>query len=472
MYMIGIALGTGLALLFFLSRREEGNLLRKVSVFLYKKGCIHRIPLLNAHHVQQDLESLYPGQSSLLLQGDYYIQKLQLLLLVLCVGTLLGVMVHVKASVEGSLTGAGELLRPFPGQGERRVKLRAWLEGEKLGELTVTVSERMMTWQEARKLYGEFWEAWKTETLGDNPSWQEVFMPLMPVEELEGYPFTTSWQSSDYEVLGRSGAVRAAQSAVPVTLIVESRYQDFCWEEELELLVVPRPVGEAEALAEQALEAYGLVEECTSHRDRIPLPEKLKEGRLVWREVREDHSLLLMLMTVITAAAVFLLKDRDLHRQVLRRREQMKESYPAVLNKFILYLGAGMTIRGAFQKIAQDYHTRHRGEAQPLYEEMLYACNRLQAGVSEGQTYELWGARTGLPDCARLSTMLTQNLKKGNAALLTRLGEEGDRALQEDLNLRRKKGEEAGTKLLAPMILMMAIVMVLVMVPAFQGFGL
>ena len=169
---------------------------------------------------------------------------------------------------------------------------------------------------------------------------------------------------------------------------------------------------------------------------------------------------------------MFLFQDRDLHRQVLKRREKMKENYPVVLNKFILYLGAGMTIRGTFQKIALDYRSRQGEEPQPLYEEMLYACNQLQAGISESRTYELWAARTGLQDCARLSTMLTQNLKKGNAALLTRLREEGDKALQEDLNLRRKKGEEAGTRLLVPMIMMMAIVMVLVMVPAFQGFGL
>lgn len=88
-------------------------------MYLYKKGCIHKVPMLNAHHVQRDLESLHPGQSGLLLQGDYYIRKLQLLLLVLCAGTLLGVMAHAKADREGSLTGAGELLRPLPGQGEK-----------------------------------------------------------------------------------------------------------------------------------------------------------------------------------------------------------------------------------------------------------------------------------------------------------------------------------------------------------------
>lgn len=472
MYLIGAAVGVSLVLLVCLSRQEEGNLLKRISVYLYKKGCIHRVPLLNAHHVQRDLESLHPGQSGLLLQGEYYIRKLQLLLLVLCVGTLLGVLAHVRSDMEGSLTDEGALLRPLMGQGEKQVKLRTWLEGEELGDLTVTVPERMLTRQEAQKLYEEFWETWKREALGENPSWQEVYVPLALMEELEGYPFTVHWRSSDYEALGRSGVVHAGQTAIPVTLTVESSYRDFSWQEELELVVVPCPMEDAGLLVEQVLDAYYLAEETAASQDRVPLPEKLEEGSLAWREVKEDYSLLLMLMTAVTAAAVFLFQDRDLHQQVLHQREKMKENYPVVLNKFILYLGAGMTIRGAFQKIALDYHNRHRGEPQPLYEEMLYACNRLQAGISESQTYELWAARTGLQDCARLSTMLVQNLKKGNAALLTRLREEGDKALQEDLNLRRKKGEEAGTRLLVPMIMMMAIVMVLVMVPAFQSFGL
>lgn len=472
MYLIGLVIGTGFVLLACLSRREEGNLLRKISVYLYKKGCIHKNPLLNAHHVQKDLESLHPGQSGLLLQGEYYMQKIRLLLLVLGVGTLLGVAAQAGADLEGSLTYCGELMRPSPGEGEQQVKLRAWLEGEKLGDITVTVPERRLDRQEAQELYERFWEAWEREALGDNPSWDQVSLSLTLVEELEGYPFVVSWKSSDYEVLGRNGTIHAAQMPVPVTLTVESRYLEDCWQEELELLVVSRPLEGMELLTAQALDAYHQAEQAVPNRDRVPLPEKLGQSKLSWQEVKENHSLVLMLMTAVTAAGVFLLQDRDLHRKVLKRRERMKENYPVVVNKFILYLGAGMPIRRAFQKIALDYSRGQWREPQPLYEEMLLACNRLQAGISESRVYEMWAARTGLQDCARLSTMLVQNLKKGNAALLIRMKEEGDRALQDDLNLRRKKGEEAGTRLLAPMVMIMAIVMVLVMIPAFQSFGI
>lgn len=472
MLLIGIAVMLGFVLLGCMSRRETGSLPDRMAVYLYKKGCIYRIPFLNAHSVQRDLESLHPGQSGMLLQGGYYQRKIRMALLVLGVGTLLGVLVRVKTAMGGTLTAQGELMRPGPGSGGRQVELRTWLESGESGQLTVSVPERRLTQQEAQELYQEFWEELKREALGDNPSWQQVAFPLTLAEELEGYPFAVSWRSSDCERIGTGGTVHNPAEPTAVTLTAEIRYLDYLWKEELEVLVIPRYLEGAELLEAQVREAYCLAEEEAAVLDRISLPSSLGGKRLFWKEIREDYSLVLMLMTICTASAIFLLQDRDLHQQVLRRRERMKGSYPVVLNKFTLYLGAGMTIRGAFQKIALDYHRRRKKEQdQPLYEEMLYACNQLQAGISEGRAYELWAARTGLQDCARLSAMLVQNLKKGNAALLSRLREEGDKALQEDLNLRRKKGEEAGTRLLVPMIMMMAIVMVLVMVPAFQSFG-
>ena len=68
-----------------------------------------------------------------------------------------------------------------------------------------------------------------------------------------------------------------------------------------------------------------------------------------------------------------------------------------------------------------------------------------------------------------MSTLLAQNLKRGNSTLLERLREEADKAAEEQLQQSRKLGEEAETKLLAPMVLMLAIVMALIMIPAFSN---
>ena len=67
---------------------------------------------------------------------------------------------------------------------------------------------------------------------------------------------------------------------------------------------------------------------------------------------------------------------------------------------------------------------------------------------------------------------MTQNLKKGSASLLPRLHEEAERALMQRIQAGRKLGEEASTKLLIPMVMMLGVVMVMVMLPAFTAMGM
>ena len=66
--------------------------------------------------------------------------------------------------------------------------------------------------------------------------------------------------------------------------------------------------------------------------------------------------------------------------------------------------------------------------------------------------------------------LLSQNLKKGTAGLLILLKAEALDALEERKRNARRLGEEAGTKLLLPMMIMLVIVMVIIMIPAFWSF--
>jgi preprotein translocase subunit SecF len=66
--------------------------------------------------------------------------------------------------------------------------------------------------------------------------------------------------------------------------------------------------------------------------------------------------------------------------------------------------------------------------------------------------------------------VLSQNLKKGARGLTDLLETEAEASLNERKNHARKIGEQAGTKLLLPMILMLGIVLVILMVPVFLSF--
>lgn len=55
--------------------------------------------------------------------------------------------------------------------------------------------------------------------------------------------------------------------------------------------------------------------------------------------------------------------------------------------------------------------------------------------------------------------------------MLTLLSQETELAFDERRSRARKQGEEAGTRLLFPMLLMLIVVMFLILLPAFNGFG-
>ena len=69
-----------------------------------------------------------------------------------------------------------------------------------------------------------------------------------------------------------------------------------------------------------------------------------------------------------------------------------------------------------------------------------------------------------------MSGMLIQHLYKGGNHILEELKNEAIKAGEEQKRIMQKKGEEMGTKLLFPMILMLGIVMVFIMVPALFSF--
>lgn len=78
-----------------------------------------------------------------------------------------------------------------------------------------------------------------------------------------------------------------------------------------------------------------------------------------------------------------------------------------------------------------------------------------------------FGRRCETQEYIRLGALLSQNLRKGGKGLGQLLKTEAIQAQEERKAHAKRAGEEAGTKLLLPMFLMLAVVLVIVIVPAF-----
>ena len=195
---------------------------------------------------------------------------------------------------------------------------------------------------------------------------------------------------------------------------------------------------------------------------------------LEYKDETEDPSVFFPVMG-FAMAAVYGLKDRqEAQKEKKRRDHQLLLDYSEILSRIMVFTGAGMTVRGAWEKIMEDYEKRReekRSGRRYAYEEMAKTSYQMAAGKAEGEAYEEFGRRCGLQPYMKFAGLLIQNRKEGMKNLNQVMQQEMKSAFEERKNLARRQGEEAGTKLLAPLFAMLGVVMVMVMVPAMLAFA-
>ena len=175
-----------------------------------------------------------------------------------------------------------------------------------------------------------------------------------------------------------------------------------------------------------------------------------------------------MLLGIVLTLFLYVSEQEKKKQEIKLREMQLALDYPQMVSKFTLYLGAGMTVRKAWYRIVGDYESQKEIKGKrAVYEEMIYTMHEIQGGSPEGECYEKFGERCGLQTYKKFAAILSQNLKKGTKGLTSLLNQEAKQAFEERKSLAKQLGEEAGTKMLIPMFLMLAVVLVIIVVPAF-----
>ena len=156
-----------------------------------------------------------------------------------------------------------------------------------------------------------------------------------------------------------------------------------------------------------------------------------------------------------------------MQRKIKLRNRKLEEEYNAVVTRLVIYLGTGIPIKHAWQKTTSVLE-RINPESIAA-REMKLAVREMNSGVYEKDCYISFGKRCGRQEYIRLGTLLSQNLRKGNRELLKRLREESKDSGERQKHLVRRCGEEATTKMLGPMMMLLTVTMILIMLPAFMG---
>ena len=157
-----------------------------------------------------------------------------------------------------------------------------------------------------------------------------------------------------------------------------------------------------------------------------------------------------------------------------KRSQELFLEYPVFVHKVVLLLETGMTPKAVWSRIISDYNKtiEEGGPRKYVYEEMIMAANEMKYGVTETAAYENFGRRCGLSQYLRFSSILIQSVKTGARGMGRMLSDAKDEAVIMRQESAKRLGEEAGTKLLFPMIILLGVVMFIVMIPAFMSMNL
>lgn len=367
-------------------------------------------------------------------------------------------------------SGVGMLSRNGHGEGEREEELKVVI-GEIKENMTITVKEQEYTKQQFEQIIQNAGESLQTLVLGENESLDVVRSRLNLVSEIPNTGIRVSWELDNYEVMNLQGEIRTENLTDDGTLVKLTAILSYR-EEKAEVsffaCVYPPILNQSEKLLKRINEEIERLDEETKEEENLLLPMDVDGIPIVWKHAKNFRAAGLMLLGFVLTLFLYVSEQEKVKKKKKMRDMQLALDYPQMVSKFTLYLGAGMTVRKTWYRICEDYEGQKEAKGRrELYEEMIYTMHEIQGGSSEGECYERFGERCGLPAYKKFSSMLSQNLKKGTKGLTSLLNQESDHAFEDRKNFAKQLGEEAGTKMLIPMFLMLAVVLVMIVVPAF-----
>lgn len=384
----------------------------------------------------------------------------------------LGVIAAANERLNPLLKDGGVLVRNENGEGGYEVDL-AWRLGESVGEgdVTVQMEERELSDREA----AEALEAARAEVdetfLGENVSLEEIRTNVCLKSEYQNGLVAAEWSFGSYEWVDLEGNIfseDAPEEGAAVKASVELSCGERTQEYEFFFLVCPKTYSDTELLEKELEDA--LAESVADARQKeVRLPQTVDGQTVSWEQKGEHLPEKLVFFGAVAAACMPLAEKSRRQEREKERKRLLQTEYPKLVGKLSILLGSGMTLYAAWNRIASGYEAKRkarRGKEHPLYEEMLIACREMESGAGEARAIEKFGERCGLHLYRKFCGLLTQNLKKGTRGLTELLEQEAAAAFEERKNLAKKYGEEAGTKMLLPMMMMFGIVVAVIMIPA------
>ena len=368
------------------------------------------------------------------------------------------------------LIDGNALERHEVGQGSRKYELMAHSGGADR-RLEITVSSREYTAEEAEDVFERMMEILPGMMLGENISSEEVSGPLRFPKRIEGYGgVSVGWYPKNPGLIAFDGTVGSRTLSEPVeteiTVVLKSGQNKA--EYIVPVTVVPA-IDEGVSAEDMLIKAIEYADGQQINDALLTLPAEVNNEQISYSTVPDNSWINILFAGAAGALLLHLKPARDRKNKAKQRENELLMDYSELISKLIVYMGAGLTAKNAFIHVAESYERSVRQGISPrraAYEELSAAALELQKGVPERRAFIDFAHRCGIKCYIRLASILEHNLRTGDGRLEYALELEMQEAFELRKNTAKRLGEEAGTKLMAPLMISLITVMAIVTLPA------
>lgn len=378
---------------------------------------------------------------------------------------IIAILVSVGEYVADNVLFDNSVKRPSVGEADTKEELELEVE-DITSDIELDVPATPYS-NEDKKAYIERAKEEIDETfLGDNDDLDEISLPVVMKESYADGLVKAAWQLSDYKIIGAEGEINYDKLTEPtlveaeVTLTMGDMTDVYSFNLQLTPLDELSPAG---------IEYYlrRIIKELSEDEsDKIVLPGELNGHEVKWSKKYTYLGAKIALLAVISAVLMVIGQIREEKNKHNNYLKSLSRDYPKIVESLALYVGAGLSVKNAIIRMCEQYVSKRGESASPGYEGLLKVKRDIEEGRSELNAYELLGVYCPTREYKRLSSLITNNLRKGTKGLIDELNKEEEAAFEMEQNYVKIAGEEASTKLLFPMIGLLGIVLIIIIAPS------
>lgn len=388
------------------------------------------------------------------------------------IGTVISLIVFWESRPVSTNLNGVVIERNEYGKGSQVYDFKVKIDNE-ISDVRIDLKERRYTKDETDKLFISIKKVLMKEILFKNSDFEHVNSNLKLINKLDGYPFKIRWDIQNSEVINQKGEILYENiSTYNVSQLLKCilTYEEYSYELDIPIIIVKPQISQTDILMNKINQLLvELDNELITYKD-VYLPTNIDGKKIQWYEKRDFKPVYIFAGSILMAIISMVAIEFDENRKKEEQIRAMEEIYPKFVDKLRLYMISGINMKKAFENIYRDFLANSSKGYKYVSEHLKKTNNYFLNGIPEEKIYEEFGNNCG-GSYKKLAFLLIVNLKQGNDKLLSMLELETIKAMQIRKEQIKRKADIISVKLLFPMIIMLLVVLLMIMLPAYYEFN-